>query len=144
MFVADTNVLVYAANADAPEHAACWPLVEGWRARTEPWHVTWGILYEFLRVTTHPDVFATPFTASQAWSFINALLAAPGLRVLGETGRHLGVLAELLDEMPQLEGNAFHHAHIAALMREHGIRRIVTRDTDFHRYSFLEVIDPLA
>jgi uncharacterized protein len=29
-------------------------------------------------------------------------------------------------------------------MREHGIKRIITRDTDFHRFSFLEVVDPLA
>jgi predicted nucleic acid-binding protein len=31
----------------------------------------------------------------------------------------------------------------AILMREHGIRRICTRDTDFHQFAFLEVIDPL-
>ena len=29
------------------------------------------------------------------------------------------------------------------LMREHGIRQICTRDTDFHRFPFLQVIDPL-
>lgn len=28
-------------------------------------------------------------------------------------------------------------------VREHGIARIVTRDTDFHRFSFLEIVDPL-
>jgi predicted nucleic acid-binding protein len=35
-------------------------------------------------------------------------------------------------------------ARTAILMREHGIRRICTRDTDFHRFPFLEVIDPLT
>ena len=35
-------------------------------------------------------------------------------------------------------------AHTAILMHEHGIRRIVTRDADFHRFPFLEVVDPLA
>jgi hypothetical protein len=29
-------------------------------------------------------------------------------------------------------------------MREHGIRRIITRDTDFHRFPFLEPVDPLV
>ena len=29
------------------------------------------------------------------------------------------------------------------LMREHGVRRICTRDVDFHRFAFLEVVDPL-
>jgi predicted nucleic acid-binding protein len=28
-------------------------------------------------------------------------------------------------------------------MREHGVRRIYTRDTDFHRFPFIEVADPL-
>lgn len=27
-------------------------------------------------------------------------------------------------------------------MREHGIKRIYTRDTDFHRFPFLEPVDP--
>ena len=36
-----------------------------------------------------------------------------------------------------------HDAHTAILMREHGIRRIRTRDMDFHRFGFLEVVDPL-
>jgi len=29
-------------------------------------------------------------------------------------------------------------------MREHGIKRIYARDTDFHRFPFLEPIDPTA
>jgi predicted nucleic acid-binding protein len=29
-------------------------------------------------------------------------------------------------------------------MREHGIREIYTRDSDFSRFRFLRVIDPLA
>jgi predicted nucleic acid-binding protein len=28
-------------------------------------------------------------------------------------------------------------------MREHGVGRIVTRDRDFHRFGFLDVLDPL-
>ena len=45
--------------------------------------------------------------------------------------------------MPQLAGHVFQDAETAVLMREHGIRRICTRDTDFHRVPFLEPIDPL-
>ncbi len=46
-------------------------------------------------------------------------------------------------EVPHLAGNLIHDMHTAILMREHGIRRICTRDMDFHRFAFLEVIDPL-
>ena len=54
MFVVDTNVLVYAANAATPEHKACRAKLDAWRQGTFPWCVTWGVLYEFLRVVTHP------------------------------------------------------------------------------------------
>jgi predicted nucleic acid-binding protein len=29
-------------------------------------------------------------------------------------------------------------------MREHGIRQVVTRDADFHRFPGIEVFDPCA
>jgi predicted nucleic acid-binding protein len=47
-------------------------------------------------------------------------------------------------QVPHLEGNLMPDAHTAVLMREHGIRRIYTRDTDFHRFPFVEPVDPMA
>jgi predicted nucleic acid-binding protein len=37
-----------------------------------------------------------------------------------------------------------HDALTAILMREHGIRTIYTRDTDFHRCPFVEPVDPVT
>ena len=68
----------------------------------------------------------------------------PGLGVLVPTERHESVAARTLEEIPHLAGNVLHDAHTAVLMREHGIRRISTRDTDFHRFPFLEPEDPLG
>ncbi|MBE3133463.1 MAG: PIN domain-containing protein, partial [Acidobacteria bacterium] len=119
-------------------------LLDNWRRQPDVWCVTWGILYEFLRVTTHPRVMRRPWAGRDAWRFIAALLASPGLEVLGSTDRHAAVAARVFDEIPHLAGNLVHDAHTAILMREHGIRRIVTRDTDFHRFPFLEPVDPLA
>lgn len=144
MFVVDANVLVYAADEDSPFHERCRQLLERSRAQASAWYVTWGILYEFLRVTTHPRVFHAPWPAAQAWNFLEAVLAAPALGILTPTERHSMVVAELLREIPHLSGNLIHDAHTAALMREHGIRRIVTRNTDFHRFPFLEPVDPMA
>jgi len=72
-----------------------------------------------------------------------ALLASPGLGLLIPTPRHADIAGRVIAELPHRAGNLLHDAHTAILMREHGIRRICTRDTDFHQFLFLEVIDPL-
>ncbi|MCI0430060.1 MAG: PIN domain-containing protein [Rhodospirillales bacterium] len=143
MLVVDTNILVYAADADSPFHAVLHDWLERQRGRADAWYTTWAILYEFLRVTTHPRVMRRPWSAPEAWGFVSALLASPGLGVLVPTQRHAQVAEQVIAELPHLAGNVLHDAHTAVLMREHGIRRICTRDADFHRFSFLEVVDPL-
>lgn len=144
MFVVDTNVLVYAADEDSPHHARCYALVEAWRRQAAAWYITWGILYEFMRVTTHPRVMRRPWPTAEAWGFVEAVLSAPGLDVLAPTDRHLQVAEEVLREVPHLGGNLVRDLQTAILMREHGIQRIYTRNTDFHRFSFVEPIDPLV
>jgi uncharacterized protein len=143
VLVVDTNVLVYAADTDAQFYDRCRAWLERQRSRPNAWYTTWSILYEFLRVTTHPRVMRRPWDASAAWGFVTALLASPGVGVLVPTHRHADVAEEVVRELPHLAGNLFHDAHTAILMREHGIRQICTRDTDFNQFSFLEVIDPL-
>ena len=143
MFVVDTNVLAYAADRDAPGHERCRERLLAWRARSEPWYLTWGVIYEFLRVITHPRVFRSPWGASEAWGFVESVLAAPALALLTESDRHVRVLTGLIGDVPEPTGNLVHDAHTAALMLEHGVRTIYTRDTDFHRFPGIEVRDPL-
>ena len=143
MLLVDTNVLVYAANVDSQFHEPCRDWLARQRARPDAWYTTWPVLYEFLRVTTHPRVMRRPWTAAAAWQFVTALLASPGLGVLVQTQRHAEVAGNVMSELPHLAGNLLHDAHTAILMREHGVRRICTRDADFTRFPFLEVIDPL-
>jgi uncharacterized protein len=143
MLLVDTNVLVYAANTDSPFHEPCRDWLARQRARPDAWYTTWPILYEFLRVTTHPRVRQRPWNVAVAWQFVNALLAAPGLSVLVETHRHAEVAARVIAELPHITGNLVHDAHTAILMREHGVRQVCTRDADFSRFPFLEVVDPV-
>jgi len=143
MFVVDTNILVYAADRSATEHAVCRSQLESWRAAADPWYLTWGIVYEFLRVITHPRVVRRPWSCADAWRFVAALRAAPGLSFLIEGERHEDIVDEVVTTMSDLRGNLLHDAHTAILMREHGVRVIYTRDTDFHRFPWLEVRDPL-
>ena len=144
MFVVDTNIFVYAADGDSPFHLCCRGKIEEWRRLPTPWYSTWGVMYEFLRVITHPRIFHKPWTAPKAWDFVEAILAAPTFGLLVPSERHAEVAAGVVRKSTNLHGNLIYDAQIAILMREHGIKRIYTRDTDFHRFSFLEPIDPTA
>ena len=141
--VVDTNVLVYAANADSEFHSGCRRFLDDLRDDPSPTYLTWGICYEFIRVVTHPRSFEVPWTSRNALKFIGELLITDRFHVLTETDRHLEVCSRTLDELPDLGGSIMHDVHTAVLMREHGISRICSRDNDFYRFPFLTVIDPL-
>ena len=95
-------------------------------------------------MVTHPKVLRHPWTSQAAAEFLAAVQQAPGLSMLVPTDRHAAVLAEVVLDVPMIAGNLWHDAETAVLMREHGIRRICTRDTDFARVPFVEIIDPLT
>jgi toxin-antitoxin system PIN domain toxin len=139
----DANVLIHAADEDSPFHRPCRALVEDLRARGAPWCATWSVIYQYLRVTTHARAPRRSHVRAAAAAWIREVLALPGFSVLTETPDHGAMLARTLEEIPGLQGNILHDVHIAVILREHGIRTIWTRDADFHRFPFLEVIDPL-
>jgi hypothetical protein len=143
VFVVDTNILLYAVNPDSPEHERALSAVEGWRSGGRSWFLTWGIVYEFLRVSTHRSVFAEPLDLTTARAWIRALLKGPGCGILVESDLHAEVLEEVVRLHPRLAGNPVHDLHIAVLMKEHGIEEIRTADSDFHQFAFLRVVDPL-
>jgi hypothetical protein len=144
VIVVDTNVLVYAADGDSPFHDACRKWLEQKRAGPDAWYATWPILYEFLRVTTHPRVMRRPWSLAGSWDFIAALFESSGFDVLIPTDRHSQVLSEMIVEFPHLAGNIIHDMHTVVLLREHGVGRVCTRDTDFNQFGFLRVVDPVT
>ena len=143
MLLFDTNVLVYAANKDSSFHLPCSQRLGEARRDPSPTFLTWGVCYEFLRVTTHPQVLQSPWTPKEAHRFLSDLLASPGFDLLIATPRHTTVLARTMVEIPGLRGNLMHDLHTAVLMREHGVSQICTRDGDFRHFPFLTIIDPV-
>jgi len=141
--VVDTNLLLYAANSDSPEHAAAHRFLSGTLRSPERWYLTEGILYEFLRVSTHPRVFPRALDAADAASFLEPLLASPSYSVLAMGDSHWPVLGETLKGLRHPAGNLFFDIRTAVLMREHGVRQIYTADHDFVRFDGLRVVNPL-
>ena len=143
MFVVDTNLLIYAVNRRSAYHGPARSALEKWRSASEAWFLTWSIIYEFLRATTHARTLENPMNFAESWSFIESLRLSPSFRILVETDRHAEVVRDLAREYPRVSGNRVHDLHIAALMREHGVAEIRTADIGFHQFKFLRVVNPL-
>lgn len=137
MIAVDTNVLVLAHRSDSDGHAAAARWLTRAAESEEPWSIPVFCLVEFLRVVTHPRVFDPPSTIEQALGFVESLAQSPSLRVLHPGERFLALLAGLM-RAAGTRGNLVFDAQIAALCREHGVRRIVTEDRDFDRFEDVE------
>ncbi|MBM4395160.1 MAG: PIN domain-containing protein [Deltaproteobacteria bacterium] len=143
-FAIDTNVLVSATFEDAPGHGEARAFLDAVLASDVPWCLAWVTIYEYLRVVTHARVFARPLTWARAWSQVSALLAHPRLELLVETDRHRQCIEDTVALAGGATGNFVHDCHLASLMSEHDVRRIVTSDSHFRRFPGMESALPAA
>ena len=96
----------------------------------------------YLRIATHPAIFDRPLSPEEANGNIEALLGVPHARFLAEEEGFWDVYRDTIREVPT-RGNLVPDAHLAALLRQHGILTLYTRDRDFRKFGFLDVRDPL-
>ncbi len=136
----DVNVLVAASRADHPHHqpALRWLRQAMAQAAAQVGKAEVGLLgtvvASFLRLVTHPRVFAVPTPAADAVAFVDALLGASGVRMLSVKDEWPRLRALCLAQ--QLSGNDLPDAWIAASVLQ-------TRETlaTFDR-DFLRLLDP--
>jgi toxin-antitoxin system PIN domain toxin len=143
-FLVDTNILLYALHRGFPQHAKAKRFLDEHIAQQTRWCTTWPIVYEFLRVATHPKVFDKPLTAERALAYVQPLFDSGLATILNATDRHFATLEQTIDEVGDLRRNVLHDVHTAVLMREHGVQEIVTADADFREFAFLKVTNPVA
>ena len=140
MIAVDTNVLVYAHRSGVREHqrALAWlrHLAEG----PVPWGLPVFVLGEFLRVVTHPRLFDAPSALEDATASLEGLLSSPSVRVLASGPRYGDLLLDAV-RAGRATGNLAFDAQIAAVCREHGISRLLTRDRDFSRFPWIRIVD---
>ena len=135
MRMPDVNVLVYAVNADSPQHDAARTWIEESLARPAGLGFAWPALIGFLRLSTRSGIFARPLPIDDALSVVDAWLGHPRARTLTPTTRHAAVLSGLLIGAGS-GGNLVSDAHLAALAIEHGAE-FGSFDRDFARYAGL-------
>jgi toxin-antitoxin system PIN domain toxin len=142
-YTIDANVLLYASDRSSPVHQRARELVERLADGPEIAYLFWPTVMAYLRVATHPVVFARPLSIVEATGNIEQLLARPHVRTAGEGDGFWRTFATVSDDaLPS--GNLVPDAHLVTLMLENDVQTIWTRDRDFRRFSRIEVRDPFA
>lgn len=135
MRLVDANVLLYAVNEDAREHAKARVWLEASLNGRETVGFAWLALLAFVRLSTRPGIFPQPLDPCAACGFVDEWLARPVSVVLSPTSRHPSILRGLLEEAGTA-GNLTSDAHLAALAIEHGAE-VWSFDRDFNRFAGL-------
>lgn len=138
----DANVLVYASNTGDPAHRLAQALIEGLAAGPELVYLFWPTTMAYLRIVTHPGILPAPLAPVEAAANIEELLARPHVRAPGEADGFWALYGSTAGGYAR--GNHVPDAHLATLMRQHGVRVIYTRDRDFRRFDSIEPRDPFA
>lgn len=141
MLLCDANVLVHAHREDADGH----PRYRAWLERLvngdEAYGVTSTVLSGFVRVVTHPRVFARPSRPGDALAFAQALRGQPNAVEIVPGPRHWGLFARLCVDAG-VRGNLVPDAWFAALAIESGCEWVTT-DRDYTRFEGLRTRHPL-
>jgi len=139
----DANVLLYASNSGAKEHHAAIHFLMARAEDPDLLCLTWPTLMAYLRIATHPSIFAAPLSLEIAWQNIEKLIALPRVLLISETSGFAGTFQSVTQSL-NIRGNLVPDAHIAALLQQHGVTRIYTADSDYRKFGFLEVLNPFA
>jgi predicted nucleic acid-binding protein len=140
--VLDANVLAYAVNVDAPQHAASRALLEAANDPLVALYVTSQILCELYSVITNRRRVVVASTVPEALAILSAVLALPGIYVLPTPARAVVGWMQLLERHPVTGGDVF-DLQIVATMQANGIDGIYTfNGDDFKAFPEIRVLNP--
>jgi uncharacterized protein len=140
-FSCDVNVLLYASDTASPVHGVAKLFLTEAASGRDLFCLGWPTLMSYLRIATHPGIFSAPLTPAEALRNVEGLAALPHVRFLAEQDGFLDVYRPIAAELP-VRGNLVPDAHLVALLKQHGVKTLYTRDRDFRKFAFLDVRDP--
>ncbi len=142
MILADANLLLYAYNADAPEHEPAARWLEASLSQPTPFAFSWQTITAFIRISTNIRAFPKPFSTKEAIEIVAEWAERANVTILQPSERHWEIFSRFLSE-GQAVGALVMDAHLAALAVEHGAT-LATTDRDFARFADLQTFNPIA
>lgn len=140
-FAIDANLLLFASDEESPLHGRAVDLLDAIAIGPEIAYLFWPVSMAYLRIATHPAIFARPLSHADARANVESILALPHVQAVGEDESFWHRFMEVADEVSPT-GNLVPDAHLVALMLANGVRTIWTRDRDYRKFSGIRVHDP--
>jgi uncharacterized protein len=132
----DVNILVGAFREDAPNHAFFYEYLDRAVNDRTPFGYSPYVLSGFLRIVTHPRVFASPTPIDSALRFSEDMASRENARRIESGPRHFGIFADYC-RRTNATGNLIPDAWFAALATESGCTWI-TADRDYGLFPGLD------
>jgi toxin-antitoxin system PIN domain toxin len=139
----DVNVLLYASDRSYERHEAARSFLDSCAEGPELLCLAWPTLMAYLRIATHPSIFAAPLSPSDAFENVRGLLGMPHVRAVSELDGFADAYKRVTDELV-VRGNLVLDAHLATILFQHGIRTLYSSDRDFRKFATLDVRDPFS
>lgn len=142
-FGIDVNILLYASDQSSPLNPKATAFLRQCAEGNEVFCLAWLTVMSYLRMATHPSIFESPLSHDEAVHNIDALLALPHCRAIGEQDGFWHTYRETTAEVPT-RGNLVSDAYLVAVLRGSGVTTLYTHDRDFRKFDFLRIRDPLV
>jgi predicted nucleic acid-binding protein len=97
----------------------------------------------YLRIATHPRIFAAPLSADEALANISAIIGLPHVRTISELDGFLDACRYATGATP-VRGNLVPDAHLATILFQNGVRVLYSNDRDFMKFSSVDLRDPFT
>jgi len=140
-FALDANILLYASDTNSPLFNQAKTFIGDCITKRDLFYLGWPTVMGYLRIATHAAVFEQPLSPEEAMANMESLLNLPHVRVLSEEEGFWEIYREVMAGVPT-RGNLVPDSHLAALLRQHGVKTLFTHDRDFLKFPFLDVRDP--
>ena len=98
----DVNVLLYASDTSSPKHAQAIRFLKQRPSDPDLFCIAWSTPIAFLRIATHPGIFAQPLSPDDALGNVESLLSLPRVRMLSEGEGFLETYREVTARLPTL------------------------------------------
>lgn len=141
MIILDVNVLIYAAELDAPQHQKSLSWLREVFAGPEPIGIPWQTIVAFVRIKTDRRLRSSVWKPEEALEAAKGWLAQPNVVTVPPGPRHLELLENMIMQ-GQASGPMVSDAVLAALAIENGAT-LASTDRDFSRFPGLKWVNPL-